>query len=449
MLYGAAAVTLLWVLVVRLIWLPTGMVQGMVWQVVPMLAAMLACFQAVAWLPLRSSLARLGLALVLLPTLAMFVMFGAANLSVKIYGDLRLQAMDHLVAYLCLALLPAAYLVALAGGRRERRGGWGWSWLRQPWEAIGARRPARAFAGPARAQLWMEWRQKGLLLPLAMGAFLLVLIANTPAGALEAVHLVRVLAALAVLPHFLAFLLGFGMGKTGFWAADLRLSSFLATRPLTDAALVVAKLQAAALTAALTWLVVLSLTAAWAARSGGSEVLTEGWQWLADEYSPGGAWAVVGLGVAGTVFLTWMQLAAGMALALTGRPAVVNGFVVLYLVVGSALIWLGVWTLYHPDFYDTLLTVLWWLAGAAALGKLLGLAWVVRGLHRAGLLAWRVQLGLGAVWLTAAGCVAALVWLLLGNRQVPAVLIVIGLVLTFPLTRLMGLPLAVAWNRHR
>jgi hypothetical protein len=358
--------------------------------------------------------------------------------------------MDRVVAGLCLALLPLAYVVALAGVTRERRGGgWGWAWLRQRWEAFGARRPARTFAGPAPAQSWMEWRQKGMLLPLAMGAFLLVLLANTQTAALEARHVVIGLATVAALPPFLAFLVGFGMGKTSFWAGDLRLSAFLATRPLTDAALAAAKLKAAARTAALTWLVALPLTAAWVARSGRDEVLTQGWQWLVAEYGDAGAWAVAGLAVAAIVFLTWMQLVAGMALALTGRPAAVNAFVGIYLAFAGALTWLGVWTVYHPDFYDTLLTALWWLAGAAALGKLLALAWAVRAMRREGLLRGRVQFGLAAAWLAAAGCVAALVWLLLGNRQAPAALIAVGVVLTFPLTRLIGLPLAVAWNRHR
>jgi hypothetical protein len=450
MLYGAAAIALLWVVLMCFIWRPSGLAREAVWWVLPMLIALLACFQAVAWLPLRSSLARLALAVVLLPTLAIGVMFGAANLSVRLYGDVRLRDMDHLMAYLCLALLPAAYLVALAGVARERRGGgWGWAWLGRRWDALDAWLPARPFASPARAQMWVEWRQKGLLLPLAMGAFLLVLIANTPAGTLEPRHLPPVVMTAAGLPIVLAFLLGFGMGKTAFWAGDLRLSSFLATRPLTNEALAVAKLRAAARTAVLTWLVVLSLTAVWAARSGGTVVLTQGWQWLVSEYAVSGAWAVVGLALAGLIFLTWMQLVAGMALALTGRPAVVNGFVVIYLAFAGAFIWLGVWTSSHPDFHDTLLSALWWMAGTAALGKLVALTWAVRGLRDGGLTAWRVSLCLAAVWLTAAGCVVALVWVLLGDKPVPSALIAVGVVLTFPLTRLIGLPLAVAWNRHQ
>src|SRR6516162_6707733 len=99
----------------------------------------------------------------------------------------------------------------------------------------------------------MEWRQKGMLLPLAMGALLSLLIVTTPAGAMELRHMLRIPVAVAALTPFLAFLLGFGMGKTAFWAGDLHLSSFLATQPLTNTALVVAKLRAAARTAVLTW----------------------------------------------------------------------------------------------------------------------------------------------------------------------------------------------------
>jgi hypothetical protein len=450
MLYGAAAITLLWVGVTCLIWQPAGVTTGILWWVVPTLVATLACFQAVAWLPLRSSLARLALALVLLPALAVAVMLGATNLSVRVYGDVSLRTMDGLVAWLCLALLPVAYAVALAGVGRERRsGGWSWAWLWRRWEAVAWRQRVRPFVSAARAQVWMEWRQKGMLLPLAMGALLSLLIVTTPAGAMELRHMLRIPVAVAALTPFLAFLLGFGMGKTAFWAGDLHLSSFLATQPLTNTALVVAKLRAAARTAVLTWLVIFSLIAVWAVRSGSTEALSEGWEWLVAEYSAGGAWVILGLFVAGMVFLTWMQLVAGMALALTGRPAAVNGFVAVYLAFAGAFTWLGVWTAYHPDFSETLLTALWGFAGAAALGKVLALAWVVQGMRRVGLFAWRTSLGLAAIWLAAAASVAALVWMLLGSREVPAGLIAVGVILTFPLTRLLGLPLAVAWNRHR
>src|SRR5262249_31401060 len=124
------------------------------------------------------------------------------------------------------------------------------------------------FSSAARAQLWCEWRQKGLLLPLPLGCFMLVLLFATPAGEFDEILAAHVLVALVVTPLVLASFVGFGMGKTSFWAKDLGLSAFAATRPATSGALVLAKLRMAALSAAAGWGLMLLLGALWVVVSG-------------------------------------------------------------------------------------------------------------------------------------------------------------------------------------
>src|SRR5262249_39621612 len=158
-------------------------------------------------------------------------------------------------------------------------------------------------------------------------------------------------------------------------ARNLELSSFLATRPLTSAALANAKLYAAGLSALATWGLIVLLAPLWAVLSGNVAVVRA----LGDRlFHDQPAWKLgllAPVALAGLVGLPWLQLVAGMGLSLTGRAGVVNGVVLLYGAVGTALAGLAIWTGFHADFFDTLLIVLWWLGGGLGLLKLSAAAW--------------------------------------------------------------------------
>jgi hypothetical protein len=444
MLYGTATVALLGLWLSWLVLAPSGRtLTGDWWPALFLpalfLAAYLACSQAICWTLVRAPLLRLVVVILGLPCVAMGAMLVWAMYNLEVT---RTQVTVGLVA-----IIAASYAVAVAGVSRDRRGaGFGWAWLGRLLVRAVPRLPGqeRPFASAASAQRWLEVRRHAWVLPLFVGSFV-VLLFWAMALPLGPQDVARVVAAIVGVPILLAFFVGFGMGKSSFWARDLRLSSFTATRPLTSAALARAKLHAAGLSAVATWGLVLLLSPLWVVLSGNVAVVQALGEALFHDQPAWKLGLLAPLALVGLVGLTWLQLVAGMCLGLTGRAWVVNGVVLLYGAVGTALAGLGHWTGLHPDFFDTLLIVLWALGGVLCLLKLSAAAWTWShkgcGQDRTG-----ARLG---VWLGIAACLLVPLYAVVPENPVPTHLIALFVVLALPLTRLTGLSVAVAWNRHR
>jgi hypothetical protein len=441
MLYGMIAAALLWLAAVWLVFEPCGMMKkGDIWWPALVCAALTANFQAVAWTFVGSPLVRLVVAVTLLPAWVV-----AAVRS----GVIRDQY--DLVPWLIL-LITGSYLLAVAGVMRDRRGaGSLLAWLRaRAGRAADRLRRRRApFASAARAQVWFEWRQKGLILPCLLGVFMLGLLLTVPVTAFDAPLLLRVLAAFVSLPLVAAFVVGFGMGKRSFWAKELGLTPYTATRPVSSGALALAKLQMAARSAAAAWALMLALAVLWVFLSGTRYEVGRWWERLSAGRQPLEMWSAVGLGLVGVVALTWGQLVGGLCLGLTGRPWVVNAVTGVYLAGAAGLGAVGVWTAYHPTAYDAVLVILWVQVVLALLAKLLVAAWAVRAVYRRGLLGAGTLGWLLAVWAVGTGSLVALNYLVIPAGPAPRHLIAAAQPLLLPLVRLMATPLALAWDRHR
>jgi hypothetical protein len=290
-------------------------------------------------------------------------------------------------------------------------------------------------------------------LPAFVGFFLALLFWGM-ALPLSPVDVARVAGAVVGVPAVLAFFVGFGMGKTSFWARDLGLSSFIATRPLAGAELAHAKLHAAGVSALATWALVLLLAPLWVVLSGNVEVVRGLGEALIHDQPGWKVGLLVPMALAGLVGLTWLQLVAGMCLSLTGRAWVVNGVVLLYAAVGAALAGLSIWTASHADFQATLPVVLWWLGGGLGLVKLSAAVWACsrsdfwRGTARQSVLHDRTILLL-MLWLAIAACLLGPLYAVVPEGPLPTHLVALFVVLALPLARLTALPAAVAWNRHR
>jgi hypothetical protein len=441
MLYGMAAAALLWLAAVWLVFEPCGMMKAMdIWWLALVCAALTANFQAMAWTFVGSPLVRLVVAVMLLPA------WVVAAVKAEVIQD------EHDLAAWLVVLIVGSYLLAVAGVTRDRRGAGsllGWLRARAGRVAIRLRWRRAPFASAARAQLWFEWRQKGLILPCLLGVFMLGLLLTVPVTAFDAPLLMRVLSAFVGLPLVAAFVVGFGMGKRSFWAKELGLTPYTATRPVSSGALALAKLRMAARSAVATWALMLALAVLWVFLSGTRYEVGRWWERLNVGRQPLEMWAAVGLGLVGVVALTWGQLVGGLCLGLTGRPWVVNAVTGLYLAGAAGLSAVGVWTFYHPAAYDAVLVLLWVLVVLALLAKLLAAAWAVRTVYRRGLLGAATLGWLLAVWVVGAGALVALHYLVIPAGPVPRHLIAAALPLAFPLMRLTVAPLALAWDRHR
>ncbi len=120
---------------------------------------------------------------------------------------------------------------------------------------------------------------------------------------------------------------------------------FTATRPLTSAQLIAAKLKMAILSTLAAWVVVLVAVPLGFAWSGADAVLIEWARWGTDTLGAARTIVLALLVLGGSIVTTWMMLVQGLYLGLTGREWIVktSGFVglVIVMVIGPTFEWIS------------------------------------------------------------------------------------------------------------
>jgi hypothetical protein len=457
MLYGTAAVALSWLVLALGVFRRSGL-EVPLWCPALLFACVLAWFQALLWMPFG------------LPGLRVVVIVGLLIplLVVGLVLGEKLDVPEAAAVPVLACVLGAAYLVAGVGVAHARRGDVpDWRGLFRFAAGVRGGLPARRrhFASARQAALWwLERRRGGLVLLLVGVVFLCVLegwvllmvraveqagIENRLVPQLPALSH-RANATLVVLGYFLLLPL---MLAGGAALSAVRLPAYEATLPLADATL--AALHLRTTTRATLWLWGLLLPAAvvWLWALGRYDALLEAWRnWLPD-YSSAGVAALVLAVLLGLVAFAWAVQVKGLFLALTGRRWVVSlgmGLGLGGLMLAAFLTgWLAVHAEYRPAAWNVARALLPWLAGLALGLKVSAAAWVVSAVRRHELLTSRALACLLAGWVVAAACFFALFASVLpiGVAAWPWLAVIVVLVL--PLARLAGLPLALAWNRHR
>jgi hypothetical protein len=350
------------------------------------------------------------------------------------------------------AALAAGLATARTGVGRARRGEVAsWGWLSRVSAAFDRRPTPRAGFGSAdRALAWYERRRHGRALLLMAGVIVPICMLSFFLEEITPAILARNLALAVMVPVFCA---GMGAGQVGRNNAWVRehygLSSFAATRPVTTAAMVAAKLRAAARTTLLTWGLVLGMIAIGLFGSGNHRLLgTMVASWL-DARSAAEVVVALAVGMFLLVLLTWKRMAESLMLELIGREWVVIVLVFAGLLIGLNAAVLLLYVLVTPEYHAALrATMPWVVAGLACLKLVLG-AVSIRALRRKRLLADRTLLALGGVWLAAFAVVFGTVAWLVPADVAPAYTLAPGVLLLLPLARLSAMPLALDWNRHR
>src|SRR6266496_383374 len=438
MLYGTAAMAILW-LAARLfaVW-PSGIEIPLIWPAL-LAAALLAWTQALTWMPYGLPGIRLIVAVLCLAALDTVVLLA-----------IHFKAGEPRMVAILAPQLPLAYLVARFAVARARRGDVRGRSARYGEIADGLPRPRDHFSSPRRAQVWFEWRRHGRSLPALVGLLLpfelalLWLAKDAPAFVFEILFLAL------ITPPFMAAFTAWTVSQPNPQVRDsYGVPPFIATRPLTSAELIAAKLQMAMWSALAAWLLVLvaiPLALEW---SGTWSVVKDRAQRMNDAVGTPRAVALVLLILAGFIVSTWKQLVQSLHIGLTGREWLIKGSVSLTL---TFLILLGPiveWIIDNPSGQRALWNALpLILAGLVGL-KLSAAAWIATRLDRNRLLGDRALVAGAACWCVAVlALYGVLVWFFSTPFVAHYVLALIA-ILTVPLARISAAPLALAWNRHR
>src|SRR5436189_1527863 len=440
MLYGTAAVALLW-LAARLfaVW-PSGIEIPVIWPAL-LAAGLLAWTQALTWMPYGLPAIRLIVAVLCL-----------AALDTVVLVAIHFKAGEPMMLAILAPQVPLAYLVARFAVARARRGevpDWRGMFARPACTAALTRRRDH-FRSPAWAQAWFEWRQQGRALPALVGLLLplelalLWLAKDAPAFVFEILFLAT------VTPPFMAACTAWTVSQPNPQGRDsYGVPPFIATRPLTSAELIAAKLKTAMWSTLAAWLLVLvamPLALEW---SGTWPLVTERVRRLHDAIGTPRAATVVLLILAWFIVATWKQLVQSLHIGLTGREWIVKGSVVLTLtfliVLGPIVEWISEAPSVQRALWNALPLI---LAGLVAL-KMSAAAWIATRLDRSRLLGDRALFVGAACWCVAVlALYAVLVWFFSTPFVAHYVLALIA-ILAVPLVRLSAAPLALAWNRHR
>ena len=439
MLYGTAAMAILWLATRFLAVWPSDVEVPSIWPAL-MAAALLAWTQALTWMPYGLPGLRVIVAVVWLAVIDAAVLLA-----------LRYRTSEAALTAGLLPLVPLAYLVARFAVARARRGevpDW-----RGPFSRFLEVRASRRspFSSPARAQAWLEWRRHGRSLPALVGILvplelaLLFLAKETPG------FVFLILLAVLFTPPLMAAFAAATVRKSNPHASDSHgVTPFIATRPLTSAALIGAKLRATIRSTLLAWLLVLVAVPLALALSGTGALVLERLGRAAEAVGTARVIAVLLLAFAGLLSSTWKQLVQSLYIGLSGREWAVKASVFLTLsflaVLGPLLHWIAT----HENLQAAIWRALPWILGVLACLKTGAAALIATRLHRGRVLSERALLAFAAFWLAAVLALYGLLdWLVSGGFIIPRYFLALVAILAIPLARLSAAPLALAWNRHR
>jgi hypothetical protein len=436
MLYGTAAMVMLWLATrVLAVW-PPGVDVPVIWPAL-LAASLLAWTQALTWMPYPLPGLRVIVTVLWLAVIDAVVMLA-------LYSHAREPAMLAMLA----PHVPLAYLAARFAIARARRGDvpdWGGVFARRKTELRQS-----TFRSPARAQLWFEWRRIGRSLPALVAILLpfelalLFVFPDTP------VIVAETLIGVLLTPPFMGAFAAATVSKSSPDGSDGHgVTPFLATRPLTTASLIAARLKVTIGSTLAAWLVVIVAMPLALKLSGTFPLVLDWTRHLIEIAGTPRAVAIMLLGVMGLMAATWKQLVQSLFLGMSGREWIVKASVIAALSFLAIGVPLAHWTLRNRVVMAMLWNSLPRIAAVLAGVKLFAAAWIAMRLFDSRLLSGRTLVLGAACWDAAVFALYGLLAWIVPSLLVPRYLLALLAILAIPLARLSAAPLALAWNRHR
>jgi hypothetical protein len=280
------------------------------------------------------------------------------------------------------AVAVVAVVGAIAGVTRDRRGQWrGWTGKLLELVLDFVPRRSGTFASRASAQLWFEWRRKGVFLAAAFGVTMALFVFTYPLSAALYLGTIQTLVNFSG-PFFgmilFAGAIGNAIAKADAWSPDLSVHPTVATRPLSTASLAFAKMKCAAAVTAFGWILFSILLVPVIATSSHmnwpSEQALGFWRDFSINYPRFWQWLTNPIVILALVVATWHTMVQSMAVVLTGNRwrivfSVWQGMIVLGLVIGCAM-----WLYKDPSWRGLVLQILPWFTAAVMAFKLFGTA---------------------------------------------------------------------------
>lgn len=435
MLFGTITAAVMWVVMAICLRL-AGSDYPLPWVWPAMLCALyIAWMQALTWMPYGLAGTR-----VLAAVLWLFIV------DAIVITAFERKVPEPVMIALLAPQFPIAYLVAWIAVARARRGvvpDWAALWRRPAEKVRGLFRRRQSFRSAASAQFWFEWRRSGRALPsmvaIVVPAILAILFipnnnTRTP-GTMVAIFSL-------LMPPLLAFFSATAFGTP---------TSFTTTRPLTDSALVAAKLKSTLLSAVLAWLIVLIAIPAAEVWSGAwPNVMNGELQPFIDLFGSsrplifGGAFIVLAL-----MLSTWRQLVQNLCVSLTGNPWLIKSTVLIGLI-GIMFAGPGLgWFFRNPSAQSKVWNVLPLIMMALVLLKFVAGAIVVSTLHARRVFDDATLIKGAVAWLAGVAVIYAVLAVFFTDVMTPPYLKASIAILLMPLARLSAAPLALEWSRHR
>lgn len=376
------------------------------------------------------------------------------TLDAVVFVAVEYRVREALMVAFLLPQLPLAYLAAWFAVSRARRGDVP-DWrglparLSRPFDIF--RRRREQFPAPARAQAWFEWRQHGRSLPvwvlilLPFELALLFLARDEP----EAMTNYTILGVLLTPPLMAGFVAASVSRSNPSGRDSYGVPAFTATRPLTSAALIAAKLKGTLWSTLVTWLVVLIAIPIGLALSGTLPVVVGRVNEGIEAFGAPRIVAAILLGLVALMTSTWKRLVHSLFLDLSGREWLIKSSVLLALSV-LVVIW-PIGRFVHDDrnVAAALLNALPWVLTVLACAKISTAFWIATRLYDLQLVSDRALVKVAALWLVAVLALYGLLVWFFSTPHVAGYFLLLIAILEIPLARLSAAPLALAWNRHR
>jgi hypothetical protein len=444
MLYGAAAMASLWLATALLAqWLGELDVRlPLIWPAL-LAAVFLAWTQALTWMPYGLRGLRVIVTVLWLATLDTAVLLA-----------IHFEAREAVMVAILAPLIPLAYVAARIAVARARRGDvpdWRGAFARLAPIADAAPRRRGPFVTPARAQLWFEWRRHGRSLPALVSILLpfelalLFIPGNDTAPVVFAT-----LAAVLLTPPFMAVFAAATISTSNPYVRDAHgVSPFQATRPLTSAALIGAKLKMTTLSTLAAWSLVLVAIPLALILSGTWPVVIERARQGIEIAGTVRAIAIVLLVLLGLLASTWKRLVQGLCIGMTGREWLIKSSVLLALLVLVIIGPVAEGISASPNAQAALWDAVPWIPVGLVCVKMPAAAWIAIRLYDSRLLSDRTLVTGAAWWLVAVIALYGLLAWVVATPLVPRYFLLSIAMLEVPLARVSAAPLALAWNRHR